>query len=136
MTSRKTVKQPSNKLTSSRSKAAETLCRSIIEAFGGYSAIANRVDTSRQHVYAADISGCVGLSLVYRMAKELNVSPWTLSYKKLYQVFGEDSPSLETVVKDSPLLPAEKQSILRLLSKPNSQSKETNYGEEASISAL
>ena len=136
MTSRKTVKQHSNKLTASRARAAKDLCRALIKAFGGFAAIANKIGVTRQHIYAADQVGCVGLSLVYRMAKELNVSPWALSYVKLYQVFGEDSPALETVVRDSPLLPAEKQSILRTLSKPISQAKETRYGEEAGIGAV
>jgi len=98
-------------------KASSLLCQSILTASGGASAIANTLDWDRQYVHKYMQRGYIPLVQVYDISQLLKVSEWTISYHKLMEVFGEGSPKIETVIRESGLLPAEKRRILDVLTK-------------------
>lgn len=95
-------------------KASKELCKAVISACGGSAAVANSLDLKRQHVHKWITTGFVPLRHVYEVSQLLEVSPWVLSYRKLAEVFGFEAPSLEEVVRMSPLLPAEQDRIITL----------------------
>lgn len=95
--------------------ASKELCRSIVKGCGGPSALANSLGLDRQYVGKYMKAGYIPLVQVYDFSKLLNVSIWALSYYKLMEVMGESSPLLEDVIKDTPLLPAEKTRLLKII---------------------
>jgi hypothetical protein len=84
-------------------EASKELCKSILAAGGGHSAVANSIGCDRQYVYQWGKQGYVPLAKVYDVATVLNVSEWAVSYHKLMEVFGEKAPELETVLENTPL---------------------------------
>jgi len=81
-------------------KKAKLLLEYIIEYYGGYAEVGAKTNSVRQRIYTYIVYGYVPLSNVYTIAKPLKVSVWALSYVKLAEVFGEQSPSFEKVVND------------------------------------
>lgn len=94
--------------------ASEELCRSVLLAYGGMSAIANSLDWDRRRVFHYIKVGHVHLESVYEISKLLNLSPWVFSYHILKEAFGENSPSFSKIVNSCPLLPAEKKRLIKL----------------------
>lgn len=103
------------KVPSNLVKASKLLCVSVLEQCGGSAAVANSLGYNRQYVHKWITNGYVPLVQVYDVSKLLGVSQWVLSFHKLSEVFGEAAPSFESVVKKTPLLPAQKQKVLAAL---------------------
>jgi len=87
-------------------RKAKLLLDYIIEYHGGYAEVGAKTNSVRQRIYTYIVYGYVPLSNVYTIAKPLKVSVWALSYVKLAEVFGEQSPSFESVVNDLSFLDA------------------------------
>lgn len=83
--------------------ASQELCRSILAAGGGHSALANSIGCDRQYVYQWNRQGYVPLAKVHDVSSVLNVSEWAVSYHKLMEIFGLKSPSLHAVLENTPL---------------------------------
>lgn len=96
-------------------KASKNLCSALLTDAGGASAIANSLDWDRQYIHKFIRIGYVPLTSVYEVSALLRVSPWALSYFKLMEVLGEESPSLKAIIRKTVLLPPEKERILRML---------------------
>ena len=93
-------------------KASKKLSKCLLLTCGGSSGIANSLGIARQLVFTWMAAGYVPLVKVYEVAQLLNVSPWLLSYHKLMEVFGEESPAFLDVLKSQEaLLPADLQKV-------------------------
>lgn len=98
-------------------KAAKLLVKSLVLAAGGYSAVANSLGISRQYVYTYTRKGYFPVETSYKFATSLGLSPWSLCYVILYRILGEEAKDFEKVVKETPLLDAEKAAILKVYNK-------------------
>ena len=88
------------KIPSNIKSAAKLLLTLILDNAGGHSEVARLADTDRQLLFAACERGFISLRTVAKVSKALKISPWALSYVKLYEIFGEDSKFFEDVVCD------------------------------------
>lgn len=79
---------------------------------GGATAIANTIGHKRQNVYAWITTGDIPHSNIYDVADALYVTPWTIGYHKLMQIFGTDCPEFKEVVLGAPLREETKVAIL------------------------
>ncbi len=108
--------QMTYKVSSEIVKASKTLCRSILEAAGGSSAVANSLDWDRRYIHKYMKIGYMPLERVYEIADLLSVSPWALAYFKLLETVGPDyAPTFKDVVHKTALVPPEKNRILALI---------------------
>lgn len=91
---------------------ARALCTFILKRCGGASAIANTIGETRQGVATWIGSGDIPHTKIYDVANALDVDPWLLSYHKLMQIFGEKSPTLQSIVAESFLKEDDKKWVL------------------------
>lgn len=96
-------------------QASKQLCISVLSHSGGQSAIANSLGWGRQYFFKCQKKGYVPLSQVYDVSRLLEVSEWALCYYKLKEVFGEKSPTLESVIDHTDILTEDKERILDIL---------------------
>lgn len=96
-------------------KTSKELCKSILDSFGGSSALANSLGLDRQYFNKYMNLGYIPLPRLHEVRTILGVSEWALSYFKLMEIHGESSPALQGVIDKAPLLPAEKKRIVGLL---------------------
>jgi len=98
--------------------ASSLMLKYIIEYYGGKSEVARMSKLTRQVVQTFGNYGYVPLSTVYSIAVALKVPIWGLSYAKLMEVFGENTPSIDTILKDLKILSTEqKEQILKICKK-------------------
>jgi hypothetical protein len=103
------------KVSSSIENASKLLLRTIIERLEGTTNVGNMVGLLRQDIHKFKTEGYVPLKQVYSIAKDLKVKVWHLSYYKLMEVHGNDSPHMSTLVKELPFLTKEdKAKILKV----------------------
>lgn len=106
------------KIPANLKSAAKLLLNFIIQKYGGYSEVGRLVGLERQTLHTACTNGAITLTTVHQVAKALGISPWALSYVKLYTVFGKDSADFEGVVNTSSTLSEEdKEKILKVYKK-------------------
>jgi len=106
------------KVTSNIKLASSLMLRYIIDYYGGQTEVARLNKLTRQLVQTFVGYGYVPLSTVYSVAVTLKVPIWALSYTKLMEVFGENTPALDTVIKDLKILtPEQKEQLLKLYRK-------------------
>ena len=87
-------KVPANIVTSSK-----LLLLLIIKNLGGSSEVGRRSGFTRQAIYNFEVEGYVPLVQVYSLAKSLKLKVWHLSYFKLMEVFGIETPDFESLIK-------------------------------------
>lgn len=98
--------------------ASKLLFSTLVEKYGGSSEVGRKTGLSRQYVNNFIVNGYVPLIQVYSIAKALKLSVWHLSYYKLMEVFGSESPNFRKLVHDLTILTKdEKERILKVLKK-------------------
>lgn len=103
------------KVPSNIENASKLLFRTIIERLDGSTAVGNTVGLERQFIHNFQVYGYIPLKQVYSIAKHLKLKVWHLSYYKLMEVHGHDSPSITSLVKELAFLTKEdKDKILKL----------------------
>ncbi len=104
-----TYKVPSN-----IKSAAKLLLTLLIEQHGGQSEVGRLCRLPRQTLFTSVTKGYVALPLTYTIAKKLKTDIWTLSYVKLMEVFGENSPEFSDIIIDCSLSSNEKEKIMNI----------------------
>lgn len=95
-------KVPSNIINASR-----LLLKALVEHHGGSSEVAEKIGTARQAVHIFERNGYVPLVQVHSVAKILHCKVWHLSYVKLMEVFGKETPDFRILVNKITVLPKE-----------------------------
>lgn len=106
------------KVSSNVMNASKLLFCIILDRLGGSTIVGRKIGLSRQAVHNFEISGYCPLKQVYSIAKDLNLKVWHLSYYKLMEVHGYDTPHFPDLVKElSFLTQADKAKILKAYGK-------------------
>lgn len=79
--------------------ASKLLLKVIIKKYGGSTKVGDLTGFTRQAVHNFETEGYVPLIQVYSIAKALKLKVWHLSYFKLMEVFGPETPDFEVLVK-------------------------------------
>lgn len=88
------------KVTSNITNASALLLSIIFDRLGGSTEVGNRVGLERQNIHNFEVNGYVPLKQVYSIAKDLKLKVWHLSYSKLMEVHGNDTPHMPALVKE------------------------------------
>lgn len=98
-------------------KASKLLLLLLIENCGGTQATANQVKVSKQGIIHFKNRGYIPLAKIYSIAKDMQESVWALSYFKLYEIFGTDSPDFSNIVVATKLSSEAKAKVLKIINK-------------------
>jgi hypothetical protein len=103
-------------------KASEALSREVILAAGGSAAVGNSLGIDRRYFHNNLRRGYIPLGNVHDVSEILGVSPWALSYYKLLEIFGKNSPKFLDVLEEANLFPESVKTILLIYNGKNKAS--------------